>query len=222
MAEKLLWDLNGARTFETGIEKGVLYPLQVAGNYPFGVAWNGLINITEKPSGAESTPYYADGIKYLNLTGNEEFAGSIEAYTYPAEFAECDGSKAAVTGVEFSGQARKMFGLSYRTRFGNDLLGLDYGYKLHLVYNCIAAPTEKAFATVSEQVEPGTFSWEITTTPIPVAGYRPVSLITIDSTKADAAKLAALEVILYGVAGAPGTAARLPFPSEIITLMTPG
>ena len=219
MANLIAWDAVGERHFQTGVDRGVLYVMDNVGAYPKGVAWNGLITVTESPEGAEANPFYADNLKYLNLLSPEDFKGSIEAYTYPDEFGECDGAKAALTGVSFGQQGRKQFGLSYRTLLGNDVDMQDHGYLLHLVYGCLAAPSERAFQTINESPEPLTFSWEFTTTPVVTATYKPVAQITIDSTKATQAKLAALEVILYGAT--PATAGRLPLPAEVITLMTP-
>ena len=214
----LTWDGAGARLYETGIEKGVLYPIDALGAYPLGVAWNGLISVTETPSGAEPTALYADNIKYLTLMSGEELGLTIEAYTYPEEFAECDGSKEAVLGVTLGQQVRKKFGLCYKTKLGNDTEGEDYGYKLHLVYGCLAAPSEKGYQTINDSPEAITFSWEVSTTPPAVTGFKPSSIIVIDSTVANAAKLAALEVILYG---AVAVDPELPLPDEVITLMTP-
>ena len=221
---RLTWDNNGERLYETGVKQGVLYPIQTNGSYSKGVAWNGLTAVTESPSGAEATALYADDIKYLNLMSNEEFSATIEAYTYPDEFAECDGSASLADGVTLGQQKRKTFGLCYRTSLGNDVDGNDYGYKLHLVYGCLAAPSEKAYATINDSPEAITFSWEVSTTPVSVAGFKPTSQITIDSTKADKAKLAALEDILYGKDGAEaeGAGPRLPLPDEIKTLMSKG
>lgn len=213
---KLVWDQTGERLYETGVRNGVLY-IPTSGVYSKGVAWNGLTAVTESPSGAESTPLYADDIKYLNLMSTEEFGATIEAYTYPDEFAECDGSAALVDGVYIGQQARKTFGLCYRTTLGNDVDGNDYGYKLHIIYGCLAAPSEKGYATINDSPEAITFSWEVTTTPVNVTGAKPTASITIDSTKADATKLAALEDILYG---SESKEARLPLPDEIKTLMT--
>lgn len=217
---RITWDATGERYYETGVKQGVLYPIQADGKYSKGVAWNGLTAVTESPSGAEATALYADDIKYLNLMSNEEFGATIEAYTYPDEFAECDGSAALATGVMIGQQARKTFGLCYRTAVGNDVEGSDYGYKLHLVYGCLAAPSEKAYATINDSPEAITFSWEVSTTPVNVSGFKPTSQITIDSTKANAEKLAALEDILYGKDGeSDGTTARLPLPDEVAELM---
>lgn len=213
---KLVWDNTGDRLYETGVKQGVLYPIGEGGTYPSGVAWNGLTAVTESPSGAEATPLYADDIKYLNLMSAEEFGATIEAYTYPDEFAQCDGSAALATGVMIGQQARKTFGLSYKTTLGNDTEGNDYGYKLHLIYGALAAPSEKSYATINDSPEAITFSWEVTTTPVNVAGFKPTASVTIDSTKADKEKLAALETILYG---SESEEPRLPLPDEIATLM---
>lgn len=212
---KLEWDKTGERYYETGVKYGVLY-VQVDGEYPQGVAWNGLTAVTESPSGAEATPMYADDIKYLNLMSNEEFGYSIEAYTYPEEFEECDGSAEIATGVKIGQQPRKAFGLCYRTTLGNDTEFNDHGYKLHLVYNSLAAPSEKAYATINDSPEAITFSWECTTTPVNVTGHKPTASIVIDSTKADKTKLEALEAILYG---SETEEPRLPLPDEIMELM---
>ena len=217
---KIKWDQTGERLYETGVKNGVLY-VQEGSAYPKGVAWNGLTAVTESPSGAEATPLYADDIKYLNLLSTEEFGATIEAYTYPDEFAACDGSAALVDGVMIGQQARKTFGLCYRTTIGNDTNGNDYGYKLHIIYGALAAPSEKAYATINDSPEAITFSWEVTTTPVNVTGAKPTASITIDSTKVDSTKLAALEDILYGKDGEPGNEPRLPLPDEIKTLMTP-
>ena len=213
---KIEWDKTGERLYETGVKNGVLY-VQVDGAYPKGVAWNGLTAVTESPSGAEATPLYADDIKYLNVLSAEEFGATIEAYTYPDEFAECDGSASLATGVMIGQQARKTFGLCYRTTIGNDTEGNDHGYKLHIIYGALAAPSEKAYATINDSPEAITFSWEVTTTPVNVTGAKPTASITIDSTKATPEKLTALEKILYGDAEVE---ARLPLPDEIKTLFT--
>lgn len=212
---KLVWDQTGERLYETGVKNGVLY-VQEAGAYPKGVAWNGLTAVTESPSGAEATALYADDIKYLNLMSNEEFGATIEAYMYPDEFAECDGSASLATGVSIGQQARKTFGLCYRTTIGNDTDGNDYGYKLHIIYGALAAPSEKAYATINDSPEAITFSWEVTTTPVNVTGHKPTASITIDSTKVDATKLAALEAVLYG---SESEEAKLPLPDEIAEMM---
>ena len=216
---RITWDNTGERYYETGVKQGVLYLLQNDGKYEKGVAWNGLTAVTESPSGAKATALYADDIKYLNLISNEEFGATIQAYTYPDEFAECDGSAALATGVMIGQQKRKTFGLCYRTSLGNDIDGSDYGYKLHLVYGCLAAPSEKEYATINDSPEAITFSWEVSTTPVNVNGFKPTSQITIDSTKADASKLAALEDILYGKDDEEAVP-RLPLPDEVATLMT--
>ena len=216
---KIVWDKVGERLYETGVKQGVLYPQDATGAYPLGVAWNGLTAVTESPSGAESTPIYADDIKYLNLVSAEEFGATIEAYTYPDEFALCDGSADLVAGVSVGQQSRKAFGLCYRTSLGNDVEGADFGYKLHLIYGAQAAPSEKGYQTINDSPEAITFSWEITTTPVAVTGLKPTACLIIDSTKVDAAKLTALEEILYGKDGTPGAAPRLPLPDEIKTLM---
>lgn len=212
---KLVWDAVGERYYETGVRMGVLY-VQSEGAYPKGVAWNGLTAVTESPSGAEASPMYADDIKYLNLLSNEEFGATVEAYTYPDEFMECDGSASLATGVYIGQQPRKTFGLCYRTVLGNDVDGNEYGYKLHLIYGALAAPSEKAYASINDSPEAITFSWEITTTPVNVTGMKPTACVTIDSTKVNAEKLAALEAILYG---SESEEARLPLPDEITTLM---
>ena len=213
---KLVWDQTGERKYETGVKKGVLYPLSELGAYNKGVAWNGLTAVTESPSGAESNPLYADDIKYLDLRSVEEFGGTIEAYMYPDEFAECDGSASLADGVSIGQQKRKTFGLCYRTVLGNDILGDDYGYKLHIVYGAVVAPSERAYSTINDSPEPITMSWEFSTTPVAVDGFKPTAHLEIDSTKANPEKLAALETILYG---ADDIDARLPLPNEIATLM---
>lgn len=220
---RLTWDKTGERYYETGVKQGVLYPIQADGRYSKGVAWNGLISVTESPSGAEATPLYADDIKYLNLISNEEFGATIEAYTYPDEFYECDGSSALADGVMIGQQKRKTFGLCYKTTVGNDVDGNDYGYKLHLIYGCLAAPSEKGYNTINDSPEAITFSWEVSTTPVNVNGFKPTSQITIDSTKiaeGKKAKLTELEDILYGKDGDGGSATdpRLPLPDEVATL----
>lgn len=213
---KLAWDAITERLYETGVNQGVVYPMNDVGSYPLGIAWNGLTAVTESPSGAEANPIYADNIKYLNLISAEEFGATIEAYTYPDEFAICDGSAALAVGVSIGQQKRKGFGLCYKTLLGNDTEGGDYGYKLHLIYNAMAAPSEKAYATVNDSPEAITFSWEVTTTPVPVPNFKPTASLTIDSTKVNAAKLAQLENILFGTEGAD---ARLPLPEEVLTIM---
>lgn len=214
---KLVWDETGKRLYETGVKNGVLYPQDPAGAYPKGVAWNGLTAVTQSPSGAEATPLYADDMKYLNLYSAEEFGATIEAYTYPDEFAECDGSAELAKGVMIGQQPRKSFGLAYKTVIGNDIKNNKYGYKLHLIYGAMASPSEKAYATINDSPEAITFSWEITTTPVSVAGFEPTAYIEIDSTKADPTKLAKLEEKLFGSATEEST---LPLPGEVATLMT--
>ena len=217
---KLVWDQTGERYYETGVKMGVLYPQSASGTYPKGVVWNGLTAVTESPSGAEATPLYADDVKYLNLYSAEEFGATIEAYTYPDEFAECDGSAEIATGVTIGQQNRKAFGLCYRTTIGNDTDGNDHGYKLHIIYGAMASPSEKAYATINDSPEAITFSWEITTTPVSVSGFKPTASVTIDSTKVDGAKLKQLEAILYGDNGSSSAGdARLPLPDEIVTLI---
>jgi hypothetical protein len=211
----LTWDEVGDRLYEVGVDHGVLYLPDAAGIYNTGFAWNGLTTVTESPSGAESNPQYADNIKYLNLYSVEEFGGTIEAFTYPDEFAECDGTYVPSEGVAVGQQARKQFGLSYRTKVGNDIEGSDFGYKLHLVYGCTAAPSEKAYATINDSPEAISFSWEVTSIPVPVTDHKPTSLIVIDSTTVDSADLAALEDLLYGKASVE---AALPTPDAVIAL----
>lgn len=213
---KLVWDQTGERFYETGVKNGTLYPQAEGGTYPKGVAWNGLTAVTESPSGAEATPLYADDIKYLNLMSAEEFGATIEAYTYPDEFAECDGSASLAKGVSIGQQKRKTFGLAYKTVLGNDIANNDYGYKLHIIYGATASPSEKAYATVNDSPEAITFSWEVTTTPVNVTGFKPTSSIVIDSTKANPEKLAALEAKLFGD---DSNEAMLPLPDEIAELM---
>lgn len=222
---KLVWDKTGEHYYETGVKNGVLYPMSASGTYPKGVAWNGLTAITESPSGAEATALYADDIKYLNLMSNEEFGATVEAYTYPDEFAECDGSASLTEGVYIGQQARKTFGLCYRTTLGNDSKGNDYGYKLHIIYGAMASPSEKAYSTINDSPDAITFSWELSTTPVAVANFKPTASLTIDSTKVDPQKLTELEEILYGKDGTGedhSTGAvdpRLPLPDEIANIM---
>lgn len=215
----LTWDQVGEKTYETGVDRGVLFIPDSGGAYINGVAWNGLTTITEAPSGAGATALYADNIKYLNLIAAEEFGGTIAAYTYPDEFGQCDGTAEPEPGVSVGQQGRKLFGLCYRTRFGNDAEGISHGYKLHLVYGAQAAPSQKAYGTINNSPAAIDFSWTFTTTPVSVTGHQPTALLTIDSTKADPTQLAALETILYGSAGVE---ARLPLPNEVITLMGGG
>lgn len=214
MAFKITWDKSSERFYETGVDRAVLYP-QENGAYPKGVAWNGLTAFNESPSGAESTPLYADNIKYLNLMSAEEYGYSIEAYTYPTEFEACDGSAEVAQGVTIGQQPRKAFGFSCRTIVGNDTDGANHGYKLHLVYNSLAAPSEKGYATVNDSPEAITFSWECTTTPVEVPGFKPTASLTIDSRKVDKTQLEALEKILYGDGE---TEAKLPLPAEVIAI----
>lgn len=211
----LRWDQVGERLYETGVDKGVLYLPNNAGVYAAGYAWNGLISVTESPSGAEATPQYADNIKYLNLVSAEEFGGTIEAFTYPEEFSVCDGTAIPEDGVYLAQQGRRNFGLSYRTRKGNDVAGTDHGYKLHLVYGCLAAPSERAYSTINDSPEAITFSWEFSTTAVQVTGYKPTASLTIDSTKVDGPALTTLETALYGDVD---TGASLPLPDEVITM----
>ena len=216
---KLVWDKTGDRLYETGVKNGVLY-IPTAGVYSKGVAWNGLTAVTESPSGAEATALYADDTKYLSLMSAEEFGATIEAYTYPDEFAACDGSAELADGVMIGQQKRGTFGLCYKTTIGNDTEGNDHGYKLHIIYGAQAKPSERAYASINDSPEAITFSWEITTTPVNVTGAKPTASLVIDSTKADPSKLAALEDILYGKDGEPGNEPRLPLPDEIKSLMT--
>jgi len=220
MGQLISWDASGERFYETGVDHGVLYPRIADGSYPVGVAWNGIISVTESPEGAESSPLFADNIKYLNLISTETLKVTIEAYTYPDEFGACDGSVEPVTGVNLGQQSRQTFGLCYRTVLGNDVDGNDLGYKLHLLYGCTASPSEKNYATINDSPEAISFSWSVDTVPEVVTGYKPTALITIDSRTADPTALAALEVILYGDDVGP-TPAELPLPDEVITLMTP-
>lgn len=213
---KITWDNTGERLFETGVKNGVLYVQDATGAYPKGVAWNGLTAVTESPSGAEATALYADDIKYLNLYSAEEFGATVEAYMYPDEFAECDGTASIADGVMIGQQTRKAFGMSYKTTLGNDVKGNDYGYKLHFIYGAMASPSEKAYATINDSPEAITFSWELTTTPVSINGFKPTASLTIDSTKADPTKLAALEAILYG---SEKEEPRLPLPDEVASLM---
>ena len=211
----LTWDQVGEKVYETGVDHGVLYLPDQAGVYNEGVAWNGLVTVTESPTGAEPSAQYADNIKYLNLISAEEFGATIEAFTYPEEFGQCDGTALPAPGVAVGQQGRKMFGLSYRTRVGNDVDGTEFGYKLHLLYGCQAAPSEKAYATINDSPEAITFSWEVTSSPVPVTDLKPTALIVIDSTQVDEADLTALEDLLYGKAA---TDAALPTPDAVIAL----
>ena len=212
----LTWDKNSERFYETGTDKGVLYPMSSAGTYDKGVAWNGLTAVTESPSGAEATALYADNIKYLNLISAEDFAATIEAYMSPEEFDECDGTAEIAPGVTIGQQKRKMFGLSFRSIIGNDTDGNDHGYKIHIIYGATASPSERAYTSVNDSPESMTLSWELTTTPVAVKGHKPTAHLEINSTKVDAEKLAALEAILYG---SDSEEARLPIPDEIVELI---
>lgn len=229
----LKWDEVGERFYETGIDRGVLYPYDSAAVDPTkvynnGVAWNGLTGVTEKPSGAEATALYADNIKYLTLMSNEELGLTIEAYTYPDEFAECDGSATLAAGVTVGQQTRKRFGMSYRSRIGNDVDGTDKGYKLHLVYGCLASPSERSYSTINDSPEAQTLSWDVNTNPVGVTGKKPTAIVTIDSTKVNSAKLAVLEQKLYGTPATTGESATdavpayLPLPAEIATIFAAG
>ena len=213
---KLKWAQTGERIYETGVSNGVLYVQKANGSYDNGVAWNGLSTVTESPSGAESNAIYADNIKYLALTSAEEFGATVEAYTYPDEFAECDGSAEVADGVMIGQQDRKAFGMAYKTIVGNDTEKNAHGYKLHMIYGATAAPSEKGYSTVNDSPEPITLSWELSTTPVEVTGYKPTATLVIDSTKANSEKLKALEDILFG---SDETEARLPMPNEVISLM---
>ena len=218
----LEWDKTGEHVYETGVDRGVLYVMDANGAYPNGVAWNGLTSISESPSGAEANAIYADNIKYLNLFSAEEFGATIEAYTYPDEFALCDGSAALLTGVMIGQQPRKTFGLCYRTVVGNDVAGESYGYKIHIIYGAMASPSEKAYQTINDSPEAITFSWELNTTPVNVTGHKPTATLVIDSTKTTEGKMTAIEQVLYGTPASGNTeavAARLPLPDEIASIM---
>lgn len=218
MPQLLTWDAVGEKLYETGVDHGVLYIPNASGVYDTGFVWNGLVSVTESPTGAEANPQFADNIKYLNLLSAEEFGGTIEAFTYPDEFGQCDGSAEPEPGVVLGQQSRKSFGFSYRTKIGNDVDGVDHGYKLHLVYGAMVSPSEKAYQTINESPEAITFSWEFTTTPAPVTGFKPTSVIVIDSNKVQAADLTALELVLYGNSTGP-VQPKLPTPDEVITMM---
>lgn len=213
---KLVWDKNGEHFYETGTDKGVLYPM-VDGAYTTGVAWNGLTAVTESPSGAETTALYADNIKYLSLMSAEEYGITIEAYQSPEEFDACDGTASIADGVSIRQQTRQKFGFSWQSKLGNDTLGEEYGYLIHIMYNGLASPSEKSYATINDSPEAITLSWEVSTTPIEVAGYKPTACVTIDSSKVDSEKLAKLEAMLYGDAN---TEPKLPLPDEIISLFS--
>lgn len=212
---KLEWDQTGQKLYETGVSNGVLYIRDSSGKYPKGVAWNGLITVPESPEGAEANSIYADNQKYLDLISDEQFKYGIEAYTYPDEWMECDGSKELAPGVYATQQNRSHFGFCYRTLIGNDTENTDHGYKLHLVYDSTASPSEKSYSTVNDSTEPITMSWNCSTTPVPCPGGKPTAHIVIDSTKADKEKLAQLEGLLYGTEEAE---ARLPLPQEVYEL----
>lgn len=221
---KIKWDETGKRFYETGVDHAVLYPIDNDGKYSNGVPWNGITGVTETPSGAEPNNLYADNIKYLVLVGAEDFSYNIEAYTYPDEWAACDGSAEPVPGMSIGQQARKVFGLCHRTKLGNDVDGQDHGYKLHLLYGGLASPSERPYQTVNDSPEAITFSWDVTTTPVDVPGFKPTACVIIDSTKVKADKLAALEEILYGKdptseGGTDGVNPRLPLPAEVIELL---
>lgn len=213
---KLTWDQTGEHFYETGVSKGVVYPM-VNGAYTTGVAWNGLTAVTESPSGAEVTPFYADDIKYLSLMSAEDYGITIEAYQSPEEFDACDGTISIKEGVSIRQQARQKFGFSWQSKLGNDVLNEDYGYLIHIVYNGLAAPSEKGYSTINSSPEPMTMSWEVSTTPVEVSGYKPTACMTIDSTKVDATLLSEIEAILYGDSSSEP---RLPLPDEIISLFT--
>lgn len=217
---KLVWDATGEKLFEAGVDHAVLYPVNQDGEYTPGVAWNGITQISETPEGAEPENQYADNIKYLSLMSAEELNGTIEAFMYPDEWSVCDGSAELTKGVMIGQQNRKAFGLSYRTKIGNDVDGQDHGYKLHLLYGAKASPSERTYETINDSPEPITFSWEYTTTPVNVTGHQPTALVTIDSTKVNATKLAALEAILYGSDDADSDDPRLPLPDEVMALLT--
>ncbi len=218
----LEWDKSGERFYEMGVSRGVLYPINTAnGTYPKGVVWNGLTQVSESPEGADATDLWADNIKYATLRSTETFKATIEAYTYPDEFGECDGSASPTTGLYIGQQQRKTFGLCYRTEVGSDTVtDTTNSYKLHLIYGCTAAPSDKGYETINDSPDAITFSWEVDTVPVPVTGYKPTASIVIDSTKVDATKLATLESILYGTAGSPGVDARLPLPDEVISTLS--
>ena len=212
---RLEWDKTGERLYETGISHGVIYPQETGGTYPKGAAWNGLTSVTESPSGAEPSPLYADNIKYLNLMSNEDMAYTIEAYMYPDAFAECNGEKELAPGVKVGQQTRKPFGFTYRNILGNDTVGNDYGYVIHLLYGGLAAPSERTHSTVNDSPEPSTMSWEVSTTPVKVTGAKPTAHLEINSTTVKPEKLAAFEAIIYGTAEVK---ARLPLPDEVAEL----
>lgn len=227
MCPALVWDDVSERLYETGVDHGVLYVAgsgEDAGTYPLGVVWNGLTAVTESPEGAESNAQYADNIKYVNIVSAEDFKATIEAFTYPDEFAECDGSVAVITGVNIGQQPRKTFGMAYRTVIGNDTDGQSHGYKIHLIYGCTAAPSEKAYNTINDSPEAITFSWEVSTTTVPVSGHKPTATLVLDSTKLEDYQMKAIENVLFGTdpdtaAGTTGTDPRLPLPDEVISII---
>lgn len=216
MGKKLVWDQVGQKTYETGVKNGVLYVMDNSGAYPKGVAWNGLTKVSEKPTGAETTDLFADDAKYLSLQSAEKFEASVEAYTYPDEFSQCDGSAEIADGVAIGQQSRKTFGMSYVTTVGNDIQNNSYGYKIHLIYGALASPSEKGYATINDSPEAITFSWELKTTPVPVTGFKPTASLVIDSTKVSEAAMKAIEDVLYGT---ESTEARLPLPDEVKSII---
>ncbi len=213
---KLVFNDIGERLFETGVKNGVLYVMGEDGAYQNGVVWNGLTGVTESPSGAETTPLYADDIKYVVIYAAEEFGATVEAYTYPEEFEQCDGSATIATGITIGQQTRKSFGMCYRTSIGNDVQGQDFGYKIHIIYGAKAAPSEKSYATINDSPEAVTFSWELSTVPVPVTGFKPTATMVIDSTRVPAEKMKLIEDKLYGT---DNTEATLPLPDEILELL---
>lgn len=221
MAQVINWDAVGQRLYQSGVDRVVLYVQSGDGTYPKGVAWNGVTAINESPSGAEANPQYADNIKYLNLQGAEEYGFTIEAFMFPDEFNACNGFGSVATGVAAGQQSRSNFGLAFRTMVGNDVEGISHGYKLHLVWGCLAAPSEMSNSTINENPEAVTFSWEVSTTPAPLTGFKPVSTMVIDSTKVAEADLTALETLLYGVTGTPNTEGKLPTPDEVKAIFVP-
>ena len=213
---RLIWDEVGQRFFETGVKNGVLYVQDNDGSYKNGVVWNGLTAVTESPSGAEETPLYADDVKYLTLRSAEEFGATVEAYTYPEEFEQCDGSASIADGVTIGQQARRAFGLCYRTSVGNDIQGQNFSYKLHLIYGCTVAPSEKSYSTINDNPEAITFSWELSTVPVPVEGFNPTASLVIDASKVDEGKMQQLEDALFG---AESNEAKLLLPNEIMEML---
>lgn len=213
---RLIWDEVGQRFFETGVKNGVLYVQDNNGSYKNGVVWNGLTAVTESPSGAEETPLYADDVKYLTLRSAEEFGATVEAYTYPEEFEQCDGSASIANGVTIGQQARRAFGLCYRTSVGNDIQGQNFSYKLHLIYGCTVAPSEKSYSTINDNPEAITFSWELSTVPVPVDGFSPTASLVIDASKVDEGKMQLLEDALFGD---ESNEAKLLLPNEIMEML---